>query len=239
MSWYSSKQMNKELVYYTDNRLDPSIMDACQRQLKQCGLPIISVSLKPIDFGQNITLDLKRGYLTMFRQILTGLEASTANVVFFCEHDCLYDKSHFEFVPPRTDIFYYNVNVWKVRASDGHALKVDDCKQTSGLCAYRLLLLSHYRKRVERVVRDGFSQRLGFEPGTHGRAERIDDYGCEAWMSDQPNIDIRHEHNLTASRWCKGQFRNHRYTRGWTEADTVPGWGVTGRRFKELLGGLD
>ncbi|MBU2051242.1 MAG: glycosyltransferase, partial [Gammaproteobacteria bacterium] len=51
----------KGIVYYTDNRLDPEIMAACQRQISKSGLPIVSVSLKPIDFGENIVLDLERG----------------------------------------------------------------------------------------------------------------------------------------------------------------------------------
>jgi len=229
--------MNKGIVYYTDNRLDKDIMVTCQRQLARARLPIVSVSLKPINFGQNVTLDLERGYLTMFKQILAGLEDSSADVVFFCEHDCLYDKSHFEFMPPREDVYYYNENIWKVDAKTGQALFYY-CKQTSGLCAYRSLLLEHYRRRVALVEENGYTRRMGFEPGTHRRKERVDDHRADAWMSEWPNIDIRHEHNLTPSRWRKQDFRNQKYTRGWRMADGVPGWGVTKGRFRELLDDL-
>jgi hypothetical protein len=134
----------------------------------------------------------------------------------------------------RSDIFYYNENTWKVDARTGHALFYY-CKQTSGLCASRELLIKHYTKRIEMVDRDGYSNRMGYEPGTHNRAERVDDYKAEAWMSEHPNIDIRHDYNLTPSRWDRSEFRNQKFTKGWKEAGAVPGWGITKDRFGEIL----
>jgi hypothetical protein len=230
----SNGSPTKAIVYYTDNRLDDNIMSACQHQLVKSGLPIYSVSLQPLYFGHNITLPLERGPLTMFKQILAGLEACDADIVYLAEHDLLYHPSHFEFTPERTDLFYYNNNVWKVDAESGRAL-FHYSNHTSQLCAHRSLLLEHYRERVRRVEAEGFSRRIGFEPGTTKRKERIDDYWHETWMSPIPNIDIRHRHNLTQSRWRKDQFRNQRYTKGWTESDSVPGWGKTKGRFKEIL----
>jgi hypothetical protein len=146
--------------------------------------------------------------------------------VFFCEHDVLYHPSHFDFTPNGDDVFYYNENTWKVDANDGRALFYY-CRQTSGLCAKRDLLLEHYRKRVAMVEENGFTRKMGFEPGTHRRSARVDDYKSEAWMSEYPNIDIRHGKNLTPSRWKQEQFRNKKNCRGWKEADEVPGWGKT------------
>jgi len=227
----------KGIVYYTDNRLDPAIAKACQRQLEKSGLPIVSVSLKPIDFGENIVLDLERGNLTMFKQILAGLEAIDTDVVFLAEHDVLYATEHFNFDTPSNDVVYYNQNSWKVNAETGHAL-FHYASSTSGLCASRELLLEHYRKRVQMVEENGFSRRMGFEPGTNKRKERVDDLRSEVWMSEIPNIDIRHDKNLTRSRWRKDQFRNQKYTRGWQESSEVPGWGITEGRFQEILDGL-
>ena len=76
---------------------------------------------------------------------------------------------------------------------------------------------------------------MGFEPGTHGRDERIDDHESESWESEFPNIDIRHDQNLTPSRWSKDQFRNQRYTKGWQETEEIPGWGIVKNRMNELL----
>lgn len=226
------------VLYYTDNALDQEIMDKCQRQIKRCinSHRLVSVSLKPIDFGDNIALPLERGYLTMFKQILAGLKELDSDYVFFVEHDVVYHPSHFLFVPEKDDVYYYNTNVWRVRTSDGHGLYVDDCKQLSGICANRNLLISHYQKRIEMIENnpDISIRSIGFEPGTHNREDRVDDYKAESWKSEWPNIDLRHGGNLTESRWTKEEFRNQRFTEGWIEKDNIPGWGRLSHWWKKL-----
>lgn len=224
------------IVYYSDGRLDSGIARAVLGCLDSVGLPIVSVTLAPVDWPavRRIVLDAERGYLTMFRQILAGLEALDTHVAFLAEHDVLYAPEHFQFRPERSDRYYYNQHVWKVDAKTGRALHYR-CSQTSGLCANRNLLIEHYRKRIALVEARGFSRRMGFEPGTHTRPERVDDITAETWMSTVPNIDIRHSNNLTPSRWRKEQFRNQAYCEGWTEADSVPGWGLTAGRFRAFL----
>jgi hypothetical protein len=240
--------MTKGAAYYADKSCDWRIQHACFDQLMRVGPEAVAaIFLSPTQDLLDTVRSTRRiavggvygerGYLSMFRQILTGLEMLDTDVAFLCEHDVLYDASHFEFTPPREDVFYYNQNVWQVRASDGHALHYP-CSKTSGLCASRELLIEHYRKRVARVEVHGFTRAMGFEPGTHRRPERVDDYGCESWMSAVPNIDIRHDANLTESRWRKDQFRNQKYTDGWTEGSGVPGWGETAGRFHEFLDAL-
>jgi hypothetical protein len=162
------------------------------------------------------------------------VEALYTDVAFLCEHDVLYHPSHFEVRPPTDDVYYYNLNVWKVDATTGRAVTYET-KQTSGLCANRRLLIEHYRERVARVERDGFSRKMGFEPGSHRRPERVDDVPSDVWRSAWPNVDIRHESNLTASRWSQAEFRDQRHCRGWTEAGEIPGGGVTQGRFRAWL----
>lgn len=245
-----SVKPSKGIVYYTHGVGDTSILEACRRQIKH-GMKekhIISVSLSPLKFGNNIVLNEEPGYLTMAKQILKGLEASTAEVIFFCEHDVLYHPSHFNFVPPRRDVIYYNTNVWRVRYADGHALYCNNLQQLSGLCAYRETLLAHYRKRLKMLEEaylhqptesfNKYVRAMGFEPGTHGRPERVDDLTADSYQSAFPNFDIRHDTNLTPSRWNKDQFRNERYTDGWTEADEIPGWGITKNRVPEILASI-
>ena len=218
------KPQTAGIVYYTVNRLVEIIMKRCQEQIKKSGLPIVSVSLKPIDFGDNIVLPLERGYLTMFKQILAGLEKIQTDVVFLCEHDVLYHPSHFEFRPPKKDIYYYNTNSWLLRASDGHAVYYD-CKKLNQLCADRKFLIEHYKKRVALVEKNGFSRKMGFEPGTHNRPERVDDFKVGEWRSELPNVDIKHGKNLTIARWSQAEFRDQKNCQNWKESDEIPGWG--------------
>jgi len=186
-------------------------------------LRILSVSLSPIDFGENIVLPLERGYLAMFKQILAGIEATNKDILFLCEHDVIYSKEHFEFVPPTKDLYYYNTNNWQVRATDGHAVYWY-CQKVSQLCAYRELLLKHYKERVRRVELEGFSRAMGFEPGTHGRSARVDNIRCGWWATTIPNLDVRHQNNLTSSRWSPDKFRNP--CKDWKEStlNKLPGW---------------
>lgn len=206
------------IVYYTDNEIDPEIMTQVQEQIKKANLPIVSVSLKPLNFGKNVIIEGKRGYLTMFKQILAGLEALDTDVVFFCEHDVLYHQSHFDFRPLRDDKYYYNMNSWIVRTSDGFAVYYDH-KSLSGLCADRQLLIKHYKERIRRVELEGFSRRMGFEPGTHNRPERVDDVKAEGWKSEYPNLDLKHGKNLTQARWRQEDFRDQRNCRNWIESN--------------------
>lgn len=188
----------KGIIFYTDNQLNLKIAKAVQNNLKkvasQLSIPIVSCSLKPMDFGQNVRLDLKRGPLTMHKQVLAALEASTAEVIFFCEHDVIYPKEHFEFSPP-DDSFYYDHNWWKVH-TDGLAVHWD-ADQLSGLCVRRSVALEYYRNAVANFDEDTFNRK--YEPAS--------EKGSKNWKSPVSHIDIRHTGNLTYNKRSLDDFR--------------------------------
>lgn len=213
------RQPTKSIIYYTDGELPESIAAPVRERLSAVGLPIVTASLKRRQaFGvKNIVFPkLKRGPLAMFKQILGALENSTADIVFFAEHDVLYDASHFDFTPPDPARVYYNQNLWQVRASDGRAVYWD-AKRVSQLCGYRTVLVEHYRKRVALVEAHGYSMEMGYEPASHNRAARVDDLQSGTWRSPMPNYDIKHGGNLSPSKWTLADFRNA--PQGWQEAE--------------------
>ena len=219
----------KGIIYYTDNQLNLKIAHAAKKLIGSVGLPITSSSLKRMDFGENMSFaPLKRGYEAYFKQILSALERSTADIIFFCEHDWLYHPSHFEFTPKDKDTFYYNWNWWRVRASDGHAVHYDT-QLVPGLVAHRELLLTHYREVVAYLDKVGYSaenaNKVGFEPGTHGRVKFNYQAKIERFDSRFPIIDIRHDNNLTASKWSPDAFRNPKNAQGWIESKA---WNLSG-----------
>lgn len=218
------------VVYYTclKHRLDIESMCRAQLSLAAAGLEIVCVSRnEPVAFGRNIVVEGAYGIYTMHRQILAGLEHSQADVVFLCENDVLYHPSHFAYTPP-LDRFVYNVNVWKVRYSDGLAVWTDELQQLSGVCASRELLLEFYRARVAQIATGEFNRH--FEPGLR---QTVGSRNVENRMSGYPNICIRHDQNLTPSKWSPSEFRNPRYAQGWRESDYVPGWGYTRDLFAQ------
>ena len=228
---------SKGLIYYSDNRHDPLIVSAVQKQIKKGygDMDIVSVSLKPIDFGRNFVFNGERSKLTQAKEILMALENSTSDIIFFCETDVLYHPSHFQFTPTKKDVYYYNDNKWRVDFETGQALFYH-CAQVSGLCCYRELALEHYRTRVARIEKEGkYDNRIGYEPGLHKFPRGIDSYGYEIWDTEFPNIDIRHRNCYTANRWTQEEFRDKNTCLGWTMSDTVPYWGKVKPDFKKLL----
>jgi hypothetical protein len=225
--------MTKGILYYTCNCHRADIEQACRAQLTAArdGHGLVSVSQQPIAFGdvQIVLPNIGRSPMSMHKQILAGLEQMTMDVVFLCESDVLYHPSHFDFVPPRADTFYYNVNVWRVRYADGHAVRTAECRQVSGCCADRVLMTEHYRKRLARILKEGrFDPSIGYEPGAHGYPRGIDNSRTESWSSKFPNLDIRHDKNLTRSKWAPEEFRNQKYAQGWEETDgLIEGWNMT------------
>lgn len=209
----------KTALYYTDSRLDEEIAYTVRHRLREAfDGEIVSVSLKPLDFGDvRIVINKPRGYMTMFEQILAGLEAATGDIVYFTEHDVVYPIQHFDFTPPTKDKFYYDLNWWKVRA-DGLAVHWD-AVQVSGLVCYRELALKYYASRVATFDKDNFDRK--FEPTV--------DTQYETYRASVPYIDIRHDHNLTYNKWKLDHFRKKDTAVNFKESTigAIPGWNLT------------
>jgi len=205
-------------------------------------IPLVSVGLQPFSYGDaTIVLPYKPGKLTMTRQILAGLQQLALmgiSVVYFTENDVLYHPEHFTFTPKRRDVYYYNEHTYKVDWDSGQSVFYYT-KQTSGLCTFTDLLLGHYKRRVERIMAEGkYDRRIGFEPGCHQFPRGIDQYHASRWMSTIPNVDIRHDKNLTLTRWSTDGFRDKNACQGWTLADRIPGWGHTKDRMPEFIANI-
>ena len=216
------RKPTKGALYYTTSDLPKQIEEVCQKQLCK-GMKqkhIVSVSLKPMQFGRNIVLPLQKSWLTMFKQILTGLEALTTDIVYLIDHDVLYHPSHFAFVPPDKEHFYYNLNCWRIRPSDGFALHYDFA---SGCVAYRELLVNHYKKRIayiEAIIAKGEKvhyQKMGFEAGNK-KSQVFDPHTSKYFKSEFPNIDIRWGGVNTGARWKKEEFRDKSTCQNWQES---------------------
>lgn len=232
--------MTKGIVYYTDNRLDgirlrefnTEIFPLVQSLILKSGLPIVSVSLKPINFGKNIVLDLEPSVLTMTKQILAGLEAIDTEYVFFCEHDILYHPSHFTFNPPEKDVFYYNVNGWKWDYRNKRVVTHDHMVGLYGLCASREKLTEHFKKKLAVIYERGYDKLIsrnpkwirimGYEPGKPIRKGGISNDRLEEWRSEYPNINIRHRRTITPTKMDLVDFI-HKPT-GWKESTIDQIW---------------
>jgi hypothetical protein len=226
-------------IYYTDFHADSLIMNICLEQLKKSfNGEIVSVSLKrPLDLGKNIILNEVRSYPTMSLQILTALEALTADYVYFLEHDVLYASEHFSFIPDRDDIYYYNVNNYRWAFGADTAITYDGLTSLSGMCCNKELAIRHYKYRLKIIKEQGldkmrsreprWGRKFGYEPGTKSKRNGgITDEGHIKRKSIVPNIDIRHRYTFSAPKITLESFK-HKPT-GWIEKpiEEIEGWNL-------------
>ncbi len=225
------------IIYLTDNCLDERVAEACKRHLLKAadGKRIISVSQKPMDFGENICVgDIGRSSINIDKQLLEGLKLVKTRFVAVAEHDVVYDKEHFNYVPPEDIYFYYNVNCWLLQySSKGHP-------EYNGLFSFRKsesywLLQSQLIANTDSMIeveeqkihilsdtkvgaRWADRARLG-EPGIYS-VERLREvftgaklmhmwpevehyattHTAKLFKTKVPNIDIRHDDNLTGAK---------------------------------------
>lgn len=90
------------IIYYTANREDKRFEQVIREQIIRAsgGLPIISVSQKPINFGTNICVgDVGVSNQNAHRQFQIGCEAAKTEFVHAAESDALYPPEYFQFIP--------------------------------------------------------------------------------------------------------------------------------------------
>ncbi len=121
--------MDTTIIYYTANREPKGLTKLVRKTLREAadGLPIISVSQKPIRFGKNICVgDVGFSGHNSVRQVLLGAMEAKTRYVALAEADCLYPKEHFRYIPKHDRIFWYDRNVWILRP-EGFV----ECRKTS------------------------------------------------------------------------------------------------------------
>lgn len=105
------------LLFYTCNRMSEPFAGNIRNHLLSLfpeGIPLISISHKPMDFGKNIYVPgLEPSIYFVYRQILIGAKEATTKYVACAEDDAIYCREHFEH-RPEDDSFDYNLNRWHI-----------------------------------------------------------------------------------------------------------------------------
>ena len=211
--------MQTSIVYYTDNSLQEPLASFCREKLLEAadGKPIVCVSQKPLDFGLNICIgEIGRSHLSIFRQVLAGLEQVKTKYVALAEHDCLYTKEHFNWIPPEDGKFYYNVNCWFVRPKDG-MYSYFRRKVLSMMIANTGLTLEATKEKVE-ILKSGIIIRKGqlgaceygvcenkkayvdYKASMKDLGKDVGSYKAVSFRTELPNVDIRHGGNFSGNR---------------------------------------
>jgi hypothetical protein len=251
--------LDKSVLYLTDNSLDEKLAEFCRKQIiDNCesdvnigfDFDIISVSQKPIIFGKNICVgEIGRSWLSLYKQMMAGLEACETKYIGIAEHDVLYSSEHLQWIPPTDDTFYYNHNCWLVQWGGNHP-------ELNGMYSYwpkrfalsqlvcnKELLKESIKERLS-LLENGYHMVKGLkgagEPGVadniaigqleagSGRPTQLQrylkgflkEYKSESFKTEQPNVDIRHSSNFTGPK--RGKMRRY----------DLPYWG----KFSDLVG---
>lgn len=113
------------VVYYTANQESPVFEDRIRSTLRDTirptGIPLISVSQQPLDFGHNICVgDVGVSSQNAWTQLQVGAATATTRYIVPAEADCIYPASYFTFQPERDDTFYVADPVWVLFCQRGY-----------------------------------------------------------------------------------------------------------------------
>lgn len=106
--------MDKTIIYYTSNREEEAFEQKIIDDMlsKSGNTPIISVSQKPMDLGQNICIgDVGHSYLNERKQILMAAKLAKTDYVIVAESDFLYSPEYFNFEPTGENFYRYE-DIW-------------------------------------------------------------------------------------------------------------------------------
>lgn len=225
------------ILYYSDNTLDSHIEKKCVDQLLVAseGKPIVSVTQKPMDLGTNICVgEIGSSWLNLYKQLKIATENATTKYVAMAENDCLYTAEHYNWVPPRDDVFYYNENCWFVQWGGNHpelngmySTFWGERKALSQLICNRELLLADLTYKLELLDEHQWVKKsllFAGEPGVTRIKEAqkwaksgkgvslmkfVDDYlqtqTSDVFRTELPNLDIRHSGNFTGPKRGKNR----------------------------------
>lgn len=115
------KMTDLSLLYYSCHSLPEQRERYFRDELAKLAgntYPIISVTQKPIEFGENICIgEIGQSHYNYFKQILTGAKAVKTKYIACCEDDTLYSLEHFSHRPSSDKIFAYNESAWFLEGS--------------------------------------------------------------------------------------------------------------------------
>jgi len=135
------------ILYYSANIEDPKFEQKVIDNIKKVnpGLPIISVTQKPIDLGKNICVgDVGWSYHNAWRQVLIGCKEVKTPYVIMAESDFLYPETgYFDFKPTDKNTIYTHTNVWMLFLKNERPLYYKK-KQTHGSLIYPTWLAIEY-----------------------------------------------------------------------------------------------
>lgn len=204
------------ILYYTANLIN----DEFSRRIRDSLLEvvgdtrIISISHKPMDFGDNMTVDMPIGVYSIYKQVFVGAQHVRTPFIACAEDDSLYPRCHFEFRPP-DDTFSYNGSRWNLH-KDKFIFRNRLCMSTC--VAPTALLLDTLGKRFDKYpdFLDNKHTRGFCEPGRHEEMIGLPPVKMMAFQTEPAPLVFWHRPSMGGVR---------KLLRNDVVVDELPGWG--------------
>jgi len=192
------------LLYYTANTIEETLGNNVRQHLLSIkgDLPIVSVSQKPLDFGENYYIgDIGRSYYNCYKQILTGAYAVKTLYVACCEDDTLYHMEQFNHRPSSEKVFSYNKNMWYCEETEFWT------RGWTGMLSCIVgteYLIETLKKRFER-----YPEEIHYHSGRYFRTfqepGRFDKAHTEYWSSKEPLVTFNYFGAMGGKAKCVAQ----------------------------------
>lgn len=211
------------IVYYTANVINASFYEQTKAQLELAAgdLPIVSVSMKPIELGVNTVIDTKRSHVNIYRQLLIGAKMADTKYIATAEDDVLYSPEHFKY-RPSPGKFAYNTGTWMIFTwgEPMFSQKIGGRRNLTSLICEREALIKTLEERFAKYPdEEDVDLRIWAEPGKYEGHLGITQVESETFYTNPPNIIFSHDRSLSfgnlGTRKAVGQIR----------ALEVPYWG--------------
>jgi hypothetical protein len=199
------------IVYYTANRIHESFATRVRQHLHQLvdgRAPIVSVSQKKINFGNNVCVgEIGYSAWVCYWQILIGARVAQTKFIACAEDDSLYTLEHLNF-RPTTDAFYYNRGSrWILEnvATPRPRFRWRDRTAMCGCIVSRDLLIktleARFAKFPEPITQTYDPLLKGWgEPGRYEKYLKLGRVGIEFFETGDPIITINHKKGLGGLR---------------------------------------
>ena len=219
--------MATTILYIGHDNIDPVIKEMCLRKLYEASgdIPVVE---------RHQPTDWPLSGVSMYRNIISGLDEIKTEHVAIAEHDCLYTNEHFSFVPP-DEHFWYNDNCWLLqyknpnhpeqdgvfsywanrRVQSQLICKVDrfreSCEVAMTICEDPLWNEVRHSMGVGEPGTVDYNKAMRLTRGSKKQQlrNRIKDYivgfNARDFKTVQPNVDIRWGGNFTGPRRGKNK----------------------------------
>ncbi len=210
-------------IFYTCNKIDEKFAEVIRKNLLHVlnGIPIISVSHKPMSFGDNYVVDLSQSHISIYRQALHGAKLAKTKYIALCEDDVLYNEEHFKY-EPTPGKFAYNVGTWNMQTwgKPIFTQKIGGRINLNSLICERELFIEAMEERFAKWP-DESKIELGnwAEPGKYEKNLGVTIREIEKFYGNPTNIVFSHETALSFQNLGK------RKKIGEIRAKSIPFWG--------------